>query len=117
MTGSQINTPLNYHCITIRSRRPEMFFKMGVLKNFAIFTGEHLCWKERPKKSLQQRCFLVKYCKIFKNTLFTEHLWTTASVLYCTIVPLYLSTDNMMIKLYSTVINTLKLMFFHFYSH
>ena len=21
-----------------------MFFKIGVLKNFATFTGEHLCW-------------------------------------------------------------------------
>ena len=22
----------------------EMFFKIGVLTNFAIFTGKHLCW-------------------------------------------------------------------------
>ena len=26
------------------SSRPEMFFKTGVLKNFANFTGKHLCW-------------------------------------------------------------------------
>ena len=24
-------------------RRSRMFFKIGVLKNFAIFTGKHLC--------------------------------------------------------------------------
>ena len=29
---------------TYRSSRPEVFCKKGVLKNFAIFTGKHLCW-------------------------------------------------------------------------
>ena len=29
---------------TIRSSRLQMFFKIGVLKNFAIFTGKHPCW-------------------------------------------------------------------------
>ena len=27
-----------------RSRPPEVFSKKGVLKNFAVFTGKHLCW-------------------------------------------------------------------------
>ena len=27
-----------------RSSRSQMFFKIGVLKNFANFTGKHLCW-------------------------------------------------------------------------
>ena len=27
-----------------RSSRSRMFFKIGVLKNFAIFTGKYLCW-------------------------------------------------------------------------
>ena len=27
-----------------RSSRLQMFFKIGVLKNFAIFTGKHMCW-------------------------------------------------------------------------
>ena len=27
-----------------RSIRPQMFFKIGVLKIFANFTGKHLCW-------------------------------------------------------------------------
>ena len=26
------------------SSRPQMFFKIEVLKNFANFTGKHLCW-------------------------------------------------------------------------
>ena len=29
---------------TLRSSRLQMFFKIGVLKNFAIFTEKHLCW-------------------------------------------------------------------------
>ena len=28
----------------IRSSRSQMFFKIGVLKNFAILTGKRLCW-------------------------------------------------------------------------
>ena len=27
-----------------RSSRSHMFFKIGILKNFANFTGKHLCW-------------------------------------------------------------------------
>ena len=30
---------------TIRSSRSQMFCKIGILKNFANFTGKHLCWK------------------------------------------------------------------------
>ena len=39
-----------------RSSRLHMFFKIDVLKNYANFTGKHLCWspflikKETPKK-------------------------------------------------------------------
>ena len=41
-----------------RSTRPEVFCKKGVLRNFAKFTGKHLC----------QSLFFSK------NTFFTEHL-------------------------------------------
>ena len=45
-----------------RSSRSQMFFKIGVPKNFTNFTGKH-------------RCFLVKFAKNFKNILFfIEHL-------------------------------------------
>ena len=27
-----------------RTSRSQMFFKIGVLRNFAIFTGKHMCW-------------------------------------------------------------------------
>ena len=42
-------------------RRLRMFFKIGVLKNFAIFTGKHLSWSlfliNFNEKKLKQRCF------------------------------------------------------------
>ena len=68
-----------------------MFYKKGVLRNFTKFTGKHLCQSLffnkvaglRPaslsKKRLWHRCFPV-LCEISKNTVFTEHLQTTASV-------------------------------------
>ena len=40
-----------------------------VLKNFANFTGKHLCWSLQQKKRLQHRCFPVKFLRapILKN--------------------------------------------------
>ena len=53
---------------------PEMFYEKSVLENIAKFTGKHMC---------QNLCFNKVYeiYGIFKNTFFTEHLWTTASEL------------------------------------
>ena len=56
------------HMLHIRSSRSQMLFKISILKNFAIFTGKHLCWDHyliklqafRPTtllKRLQHRCF------------------------------------------------------------
>ena len=54
-----------------RNSRLQMFFKIGVFKNFANFTGKQLCWD----------LFLIKLqvfsCEIFenfKNTFFREHV-------------------------------------------
>ena len=57
------------------SSRSNMFFKIGVLKDFANFTGKHLCWilflrkfftdfiKNTPAQVLS-----YEICKIFKST-------------------------------------------------
>ena len=42
----------------VRSSRSQIFFKIGVLKNFAIFT-------RKPETPTQ--VFSGEYCKIFKN--------------------------------------------------
>ena len=38
-----LNAPLYFEMY--RTSRSQMFFKIGVLKNFTIFTGKHLSWK------------------------------------------------------------------------
>ena len=45
-----------------------MFCKKDVLKNFVKVTVENPC------RTLTQVLF-CQFCKIFKNTVFTEHLW------------------------------------------
>ena len=59
----------------------QMFFKIDVLKNFAKFTGKHLCWSlffnkvadhnhaTLLKNRLQHRCFFVTIA-IFLKTVF-----------------------------------------------
>ena len=61
-------------------------YKNGVLKNFANFTGKHLCQSLflnkvaglRPqtlfKKRLWHWCFLVKFTKFLRTPVFIEHL-------------------------------------------
>ena len=54
----------------------QIFFKIGVLKNFANFTGKHLCWSEACnsiKKRFQHGCFPVKFVKFLRTPFFTEH--------------------------------------------
>ena len=67
-----------------------VFFNKGILKNYAIFTGKHLCWSlfflmfqacNFIKKSLQQRYFPVNFAKFFRTHFFREHLrWLLLSI-------------------------------------
>ena len=50
-----------------------MFFKIGVLENFANFTGKHLLIKFATKTLTQ--VFSYEICEILKNSFFIEHLW------------------------------------------
>ena len=55
-----------------RSSRSQMFFKIIVLKAFAIFTGKQLCWSlflsHFTKKRLQQSCFPVNIANFLITT-------------------------------------------------
>ena len=76
-----------------RSSHQRCSIKKGVLRNFAKFTGKHLCQRLffnkvaclRPeacnfiKKETLAQVFSCEFCNISKNTFFTEQLWTTAS--------------------------------------
>ena len=62
-----------------------MFFKIGVLKNFAIFTGKHLCWslflvKMQAWKRYfcrQKRWATVAQARDSQATKQTHHLYST----------------------------------------
>ena len=67
----------------VRSSRPEVLCKKGVLRNFPKFAGKHLCQspffkKVRPatlwRKRLWCRCFPVNFAKFLRIAFVTEHL-------------------------------------------
>ena len=55
-----------------RSSHPKAFYRKGVLKIFAKFTGKHLCWNLFFRR-LQHRCFPVNFVKFLRTSSFTEH--------------------------------------------
>ena len=61
----------------------QMFCKKGVLRNFAEFTGKHLCqslfFNSFFKKRLWHRCFTVSYA----NFLRVPFLQNTSSGYFC----------------------------------
>ena len=52
--------------------------------------------------------FFCEFCEIFKNTFFTEHLWTTASVIRtveCGILDIKKTLKTLRIGLYLVFLN------------
>ena len=68
---------------TCRSSRLQMFFKIGVLKNFAIFTGKHLCWSLFLIKWQAFRCFPENIGKFLRAAFFIEHLRRLLLQMFC----------------------------------
>ena len=68
----------SYFLWYIRSSRPEVFCKKGVLRNFAKSTGKHLYQNFWPatllKARLWHRCFPVNFTKFLRAPFLTEHL-------------------------------------------
>ena len=75
--------------ITYRSSHQRCFVKKGVLRNFAKFTGKHLCQSLFFNKAAGGVCNFIKkealaqefsceFCEISKNNFFTEQVWATA---------------------------------------
>ena len=66
--------------LSLKSGRSQIFFKMGVPKNFAIFTVKHLCWSlfliklqkacNCIKKRRQHSCFSVNIAKYLRAACF-----------------------------------------------
>ena len=75
-----------------RSSHRKCSVKIGVLKNFAKFTGKHLCQRfffnkvaacNFIKKDSQAQAFSCEFWETSKNTFFTQHLQTTAFGRFC----------------------------------
>ena len=76
-----------------KSSRSQLFFELSRIKNFAIFTGKHLCsglfliklQAFRPATFLKRDSntgVSCGYCEIFKNSFFRENLrWLLLTVL------------------------------------
>ena len=74
----------------VRSSRPEVFCKKGVLRNFTKFTGKHLCQSlffnkvaglayNFIKKETLAQMFSYEFCEISKNTFFHKTPLVAAS--------------------------------------
>ena len=65
--------------LEFRSSRPELLSKKRVLKNFAKFTGKHLCQSlfliRLQKKILWHGCFPVNFAKFLRTAFYLEHHW------------------------------------------
>ena len=64
-----------------QKQRPELFCKIGVLRNFTKFTRKHLCQSLFFNKTrLWQRGFPMNFAKFLKTTFFIDYLWRLTSV-------------------------------------
>ena len=81
-------------CLSLQETATRTFsVRKGAFRNFAKFTGKHLCqslffnrvagWAcNFIKKETLAQVFSCEFCEISKNTIFKEHLWVTASALH-----------------------------------
>ena len=68
-----------------RSSHQRCSVRKGVLRNFAKFTGNHLCQSlffNFIKKETLTQVFFCDFWEIFKNTFLTEHLRPTATYFF-----------------------------------
>ena len=68
-----------------RSSHQRCSVRKGVLRNFAKFTGKHLCQSlffNFIKKETLTQMFFCNFCEIFKNTFLTEPLRPTAAYFF-----------------------------------
>ena len=90
--------------------------RKGVLRNFAKFTGKHLCQSlffnevasaacNFIKKETLAQVFSCEFCEISKNNVFTEHLCTTAVYISGRyVINVYVSGDCVIFVLFSCFI-------------
>ena len=71
---------------TLKRQKWSFHVRKDVLRNFAKFTGKHMYQSLFFQKEALAQMFSCEFCKISNNAFFTEHLLTTASYAYVTII-------------------------------
>ena len=58
-----------FYCSPLQKQSPEVYYKKGVLKNFAKFRRKHLCFTPvtLTKKRPWQRCFPLNFAKFLRT--------------------------------------------------
>ena len=75
MITSTTNNSTYSHSYNSRSSRQEVFCKKGFLRNFAKFTGKHLCQSLfLIKKRVWHRCFPVDFAKFLSTPFYIKYL-------------------------------------------
>ena len=95
MTRASLGHTMNHIDLLglFRSSHQRCSVKKGTVKNFANFTGNHLCWSlflimlqvfraATLLKRYSNTEFSYEICKIFKSTCFKDHLRKTASTCF-----------------------------------
>ena len=71
------------HPVNLQKQPPDVFYKKGVLKNSAKFTGKYLRQSLSFNKVVWlSPAFSCEFCEIYKNTFLTEHLWWLLKIIY-----------------------------------
>ena len=82
VTGTMVESYLYTVSVTSQKQPPKVFYKKGILENFAKFTGKHLCQSpffNQVEGQLWHRCFPVNFTKFPRTLFLTEHLGVNAS--------------------------------------
>ena len=83
-----------YYCVARvgkYSNSCSMFYKIDALKNLAIFTGKHLCWRffliNSIKKRLQHRCFPVNIAECLSIAFLCRiYMWIWVFWILCYVI-------------------------------
>ena len=71
-TQSNLNLEIRRRLRYLRSSHQRCSMKKGVLRNFAKFTGKHLCQSNYIKKETLAQVFSCEFCGISKITFFNR---------------------------------------------
>ena len=84
----------------IQKVRPEIFYKIDVLKHFRSSRPVRLRPATLLKMRLWHRCFPVNFAKFLRTSYFTEHLWWLL-LTFCKIHRKYRCWSLFLIKVFS----------------